>query len=255
MRGIKEAATGALLKVFLVIAAVLTSVGAASGDEFPKPIDDDPIIFFMLFDKLEYRMNRGADTFHWDVEGWIGGDYNRFWFKTEGDQRVTEESGGEAEVQLLYSRLISPYFDFQAGLRHDLVYGSGPDRSRSFGVIGLQGLSLYWFEVELSLFASEDGDVSARFTGEYDLLLTQKLVLQPRVETELAAQKVKSFGVGEGFNDIELGVRLRYEVRREFAPYVGISWKRLIGETADIAREEGEDVDNLAVMFGVRIWF
>jgi copper resistance protein B len=116
-------------------------------------------------------------------------------------------------------------------------------------------LALYWFEIDLSLFVSEDGDVSARFTGEYDLPLTQRLVLQPRVETELAVQEVDAFGVGQGFNEIELGVRLRYEIRREFAPYVGVSWARLIGETAGIARGKGEDIDNLAVMAGVRMWF
>jgi copper resistance protein B len=246
---------GAIVQTLVLIVALLASAGGAFAEDLPEPIEDNPIIFFLLFDQLEYRVNEGADSLHWDVEGRVGGDYHRLWIKTEGDQRVSEASEGEAEVQLLYSRLISPYFDFQAGIRHDQVYGSGADRSRSFAVLGIQGLALYWFETELSLFISEDGDVSARFTGEYDLPLTQRLVLQPRVETELAVQEVEAFDVGQGFNEVELGVRLRYEIRREFAPYVGLSWARLIGETAGIARTKGEDTENLAVMLGVRMWF
>jgi len=238
----------------LIMAAALPRPATAAESPM-KPIEDNPVIYFLLFDQLEYRINKGADTFHWDVQGWVGGDYNRLWIKTEGDQRLSAESGGEAEVQFLYSRLISPYFDFQAGMRHDEVYGKGPNRSRTFAVMGLQGLALYWFETDLSLFVSENGSVSARFTGEYDLPLTQRLVLQPRVETELAFQEVRAFDVGEGFNDIELGVRLRYEIRREFAPYVGLSWTRLLSETADIARAKGESIDNLAIIIGVRMWF
>jgi copper resistance protein B len=246
---------GAFVQLLVLITVLMASAGAVLGDELPEPIEDDPIIFFLLVDQLEYRVSEGPDTLHWDIQGRIGGDYHRLWIKTEGDQQVSKESGGEAEVQLLYSRLISPYFDLQAGVRHDQVYGSGPDRSRSFAVLGLQGLAPYWFEIDISLFVSEDGDLSARFTGEYDLPLTQRLVLQPRVETELAVQEVEAFDVGQGFNEIELGVRLRYEIRREFAPYVGLSWTRLIGETAGIARTKGEDTENLAVMVGVRMWF
>jgi copper resistance protein B len=254
MREKKESSVG-VLSILVMVTILLFSAGPAFAEDLPEPIEDNPIIFFVLFDQLEYRMNKGPDTFHWDVQGRVGGDYNRLWVKTEGDQRLSEDSGGEAEVQLLYSRLISPYFDFQAGLRHDEIYGEGPDRSRSFAVLGLQGLALYWFEIDLALFVSEDGDVSARFAGEYDLPITQRLVLQPRVETEIAVQEVEAFDVGEGFNDIELGVRLRYEIRREFAPYVGFSWSRLLGETAHLASRNGEDVDNLAVMIGLRLWF
>lgn len=241
-----------LLLIGVFLAATPATVAAK---DFPKPIEDNPVIYFLLFDQLEYRVNEGTDTFHWDIQGWIGGDYNRIWVKTEGDQRLEDDHGGEAEVQLLYSRLITSYFDFQAGLRHDEIYGDGPEKSRTFGVVGIEGLGLYWFELELALFVSEDGDVSARFSGEYDLPITQRLVLQPRLETEVAVQEVEDFGVGEGFNDIELGLRLRYEIRREFAPYIGISWERKLGETADIAERVGDEVDNFAVVFGVRLWF
>ena len=97
--------------------------------------------------------------------------------------------------------------------------------------------------------------MSARLEAEYELLLTQRLILQPRLETEIAGQEVEKFGVGEGFNDIELGLRLRYEIRREFAPYIGVSWTRLLGNTADFARREGDEVDNLAFVVGVRLWW
>jgi copper resistance protein B len=221
----------------------------------PKPGKDQEVFWFLLFDQLEYRGNEGPDTLNWDVQGWIGGDYNRIWVKTEGEHQTSGDSAGEAEVQVLYSRLISPFWDFQAGVRYERLYGTGPDPSRGFAVAGIQGLAPYWFELDFALFLSDDGDVSARLTAEYDLLLTQRLILQPRLEVDVAAQDVPEFGLGKGFNDIELGLRLRYEIRREFAPYIGISWTRQLGDTADITRSEGGDVDNFAVLAGLRLWF
>lgn len=209
----------------------------------------------LLFDQLEYRRNEGPDTFTWDAQGWIGGDYNKLWLKTEGDQELTGQNSGESEVQLLYSRLVSPFWDFQVGLRYDQLYGPGSDPGRLLTVLGFEGLAPYWFDLEPSLFISEDGDVSARLTGTYDLLFTQRLIAQPRFELNLAAQEVERFGSGAGMNDIELGLRLRYEIWREFAPYIGVSWLRQLGDTADIARREGEVVDNLAFVVGVRVWF
>ncbi len=246
----------AMLMVIALCSLIVLSPGATFAEKTPHgPIEENPVILYLLFDQLEYRTNGNRSAFHWDVEGRFGGDYNRLRVKTEGDQSLSNREGGEAEVQLLYSRLISPYFDLQAGVRHDEIYGNEPRRSRSFGVLGIQGLSQYWFEIELSLFFSERGDLSARFTGEYDLPITQRLILQPRVETNAAVQKVEAFGVGQGFNDVELGVRLRYEIRKEFAPYLGISWTRLLGETADFARKEGDDFDNLSFVVGIRMWF
>lgn len=246
----------AILASILLLAILFAPAQRALTEEtWPQPIEDSPVIYLLLFDQLEYRSHEGSDSFNWNVQGWIGGDHNRIWFKTDGEQRLSDDHGGEAELQLLYSRLISPYFDFQIGLRRDEIYGAGPERSRSFGVIGAQGLGLYWFELEFALFVSEDGDVSARLAGEYDLPITQRLVLQPHLETEIAVQEVEEFGVGEGFNDIELGLRLRYEIRREFAPYVGVSWAAKFGETADLARREGDDADAVSLLLGIRIWF
>ena len=135
------------------------------------------------------------------------------------------------------------------------LYGSGQDQDRFWAVVGLQGLAPYWFEVDANLRVSEDGDVSADLEAEYDLLLTQRLILQPRFEIDFAAQEVEEFGVGRGFNSVTLGLRLRYEVRRQFAPYIGLSWTRKLGDTADLARDEGENTDDLAVVGGLRFWF
>jgi len=223
--------------------------------KWPQPVEDDQVFSFLLFDQLEYRNNDGPDTFSWDVQGWIGDDYNRFWVKTEGDDNSFGNDGGEVEVQALYSRLIAPFWDFQAGFRYDWLYGDDPDRSRAFAVIGVQGIAPYEFNVEPALYISEEGDVSARLTAEYDVLLTQRLILQPRFELNAAVQDVEDFGIGDGFNEVELGLRLRYEIKREFAPYVGITWVRQLGNTADITRRNGEEVSNLAAVLGIRLWF
>lgn len=239
----------------LTLGIFASSLPVVAQEKLPAPIQDRPITYFLLLDQLEYRWNEGPNAFRWDAEGWIGGDYNRAWLKTEGDQQTSKDKNGEAEVQVLYSRLIAPFWDFQAGLRYDKLWGKGPDPSRVFGVIGFEGLAPYWFEVEPAFFVSDRGDVSARLTATYDLLLTQRLILQPRFETNIAAQTVRRFGVGKGFNDVELGLRLRYEIKREFAPYLGINWERKLSDTADIARREGERIGTFAVVLGVRLWF
>jgi copper resistance protein B len=221
---------------------------------WPGPVEDRPIISSVLVDLLEYQLNQGGGTLRWEAEGWVGGDYHKLWVKTEGDQGLSGDNGGEAEGQLLYSRLISPFFYFQVGGRYQRVSGNGSDHSRGFGILGVQGLAPYWFNNEPALFISQDGDVSARLEAEYELLLTERLIAQPRLEVNVAAQEVKKFGVGKGFNDVELGLRLRYEIRRQFAPYIGVSWTRLLGDTADLARQEGSLVDTLVFVVGVRLW-
>ncbi len=224
-------------------------------EDWPSPIDDNQVFWLVLVDELEYRFNDGTDALNWDVMAWVGGDYQRLWLKTEGEVGVAGDGSGEAELQLLYGQLVSPFWDFQTGLRYDRTFGAGRDRGRAFAVAGLQGLTPYLFEVDAALFISEDGDVSARFEAEYSLLLTQRLILQPELEVNIAAQPVEDFGVGSGFNDIELSLRLRYEVSRQFAPYVGVSWTRKFGQTADFAREDGESTDTFAVVGGLRLLF
>lgn len=204
----------------------------------------------VLVEQLEYRFQDGKNVMAWDAQAWYGGDYEKVRLKTEGAFKPGDGVEG-AEVQVLYSRLVGYYWDLQAGIRHDVR----PEPSRSYGVVGLQGLAPGYFELDLNGFVSDEGDFSARLKAEYDLLITQRLILQPKAEINLAAQDVPELGIGQGLNDIELGLRLRYEFAREFAPYIGVTWHRKLGETANLARREGEDVDEVAVLAGVRFWF
>lgn len=207
--------------------------------------------FFIQGERLEYRSNEGAPFSLWDGQAWWGGDKDKLWLKTEGEYSFDEDAFEDAEVQALWSRAFARYFDIQAGVRHDFA----PDGDRTFGVLGVQGIAPYWFEVDAAAFVSDDGDVSARVELEYELLLTQRLVLQPRTELNFAVQDVPENGVGSGLSTAEIGARLRYEIKREFAPYVGVSWERAVGETTDFARAEGEDPSSVSFVAGVRFWF
>lgn len=223
-------------------------------EDWPEPMPE-MLHWFLLVDQLEYRLNDGDDLARWEVESWLGGDTHRAWLKSEGEVRTTGSSAGDAEVQLLYGYNFAPFWDLQVGVRADFLFGSGPNRERTFAAIGVEGLAPFWFEVTPTLFVSDDGDVSARLTTTYELLLTQRLIAQPRLELNVAAQDAKKFGIEAGFNDIELGLRLRYEIRREFAPYIGVNWLRKLGNTADLARSEGEDASVVGFVAGLRIWF
>jgi len=202
-------------------------------------------------DRLEYQSNEGTGLFVWDAQGWWGGDYDKLWIKSEGETKLHGGSVEEAELQALYSRAISPFWDIQFGLRHDFH----PHPSRSYGAFSVQGLAPHWFDVDASAFISEEGDISARLEVEYDLLLTQRLILQPRFETNFAIQEVSELGVGSGVNNVELDARLRYEISREFAPYMGISWTRKLGKTADLTRAGGGSVDTASFLLGLKVWY
>ena len=206
--------------------------------------------YSVIFNLAEYRVQKGGDAYRWDGEGWFGGDIDRFVVKTEGEGAVRGglESG---EVQALYSRAIDPWFNLQAGVRHDFK----PGPARTYATIGFEGIAPYWFEVEGALFLSDKGDVLGRLEGYYDQRITQHLILQPRVELNFAAQEVSANGIGSGLSDAELGLRLRYEIKREFAPYIGVSWERKVGATADLARAAGERVQATSLVMGIRAWF
>lgn len=204
----------------------------------------------LLIDRLEYRAQEGRDGYKWDGQAWYGGDYDRIWVKSEGEGAFGEVPE-QAEVQLLYSRAINPWFNLQAGVRHDFQ----PDPERTHLVLGIQGLAPYWFEVDGQLFLSNKGDVTARLEAEYGQRITQKLILQPAVEFDLAAQDVPELGIGAGLSSAEAGLRLRYEFVPEFAPYVGVEYERKFGDTADFARAAGEDVGGWAFLIGLRGWF
>lgn len=232
-------------------ATLLLAVTALTGSPDPARAQNSQILTFFQADRLEYRIDDGPATFTWDVQGWVGGDYNRAWLKSEGDYLTDDGIVENAEIQVLYSRSIAAFWDLQVGGRYD----PKPDPSRGFAVIGIEGLAPYFFEVDAAGFVSDDGDVSARLEAEYELLLTQRLIAQPRVEMNFAVQEVEELGIGSGLSDVELGLRLRYEIVREFAPYIGVAWERKVGNTADFARKEGDDVDNLWFVVGIRFWF
>ncbi len=208
------------------------------------------VTWLFLADQLEYRVNDGRDGYKWDLQGWYGGDYNKLWLKSEGEGSFGE-SPEQAEVQALYSRALDPWFNLQVGVRHDFR----PDPERTHLVLGIQGLARYWFEVDGSLFLSNKGDLTARFEAEYDQRITNKLILQPSIEFDLAAQDVPELGIGAGLSTAEVGLRLRYEFVPEFAPYIGVEYERAFGNTADFSRAAGENVGGWSLVTGVRLWF
>lgn len=203
----------------------------------------------VMVERLEARLGRGHDAWLWDAEAWYGSDTDKVWVKSEGEGEI----GGaveDAEVQVLYSRAVGPFWDLQAGARIDFE----PD-TRTHLVVGLQGLAPYMFHVDAAAFLSDRGDLTARIEAEYDQKITQSLILQPRIELEAAAQDISVRGLGRGLTKIEPGLRLRYEIAPEFAPYLGIEYEAKLGRTADFARAAGEDPDALRVLVGVRAWF
>lgn len=204
----------------------------------------------IMFNLAEYNARNGRDGYRWDAEGWFGGDINRFVVKSEGEGAF-REGVESAEIQALYSRAIGPYFNLQAGLRYDFR----PNPARTYAVVGVEGLAPYWFEVGGSLFLSNKGELLGRLEGYYDQRLTQRLVLQPRVELDFAAQDVPETRTGAGLSTAELGLRLRYEITRQFAPYIGVSYDAKAGQTARYARADGEDPTTVNFVMGTRIWF
>lgn len=202
-------------------------------------------------DQLEVNLRDGRDGFAWeDVQFWYGGDIDKLWLKSEGEGEFGEGLQ-RGEIQALWSHAVDPWFDLQAGARLD--FGPGPERPHL--VLGIQGLAPYWFEIDAAAFLSTKGDITARFEGEYDWRITQRLILQPRVEADLALQDVPELRIGSGISSAEAGLRLRYEIVPEFAPYVGLEYERAFGDTADFRRLAGDDAGGLSLVMGVRAWF
>jgi len=226
---------------------------------WPPPVHDQAPHLFTLVDVLEYRPRIGAgqhrDDYRWDIEGWYGGDYNRLWFKSEGQRDTAFKADYDVDFQLLYGRFIQKHYDLQIGSRVETQMFRGQNVTRGFGVIGIQGLVPYNYELEAALFIDQGGKVSGRFSFTKDFLLTQRLILQGRFETNVAGQRVERFTTGSGLNNLEFGVRLRYEIRREFAPYIGLSLDRSFGETAMLVREEGGHPSQVRFVAGLRMWF
>lgn len=207
-------------------------------------------LYQVMFNLAEYQVRDGRDGYRWDGQAFVGGDINRFWVKSEGEG-VFREGIDSAEIQGLYSRAIGPYFNLQGGVRQD--FGPGPNRT--YATVGFEGLAPYMFEVGGAAFLSNKGELFGRLEGYYDQRITQRLVLQPRVELNLSAQDVPQIRLGSGLTDAELGLRLRYEITRRFAPYIGISYEARTGRTADYARADGKDPTTTSFVAGVRFQF
>ena len=205
----------------------------------------------VFFDQLEASFGDGDDAYAWEAQGWSGGDINRFWWKSEGEG---DFRGGleEAEVQALYSRAVRPFWDVQAGLRHDFRPGA---QDTTHLVLGVQGLAPHWWEIDAAAFLSTEGDLTARAEAEYDQRITQRLILQPRIEVEVSAADIPELETGSGLTSVGAGVRLRYEFHREFAPYVGLEWSRALGDTADYIEASGRSAEDTRLLIGLRAWF
>jgi copper resistance protein B len=212
-------------------------------------VHDRAVHYYVLFDQLEFQAGADTRAFNWDNHGWIGGDVTRFWFRTEGESEHSDFS--EVQAHALFGRAIHRWWDVVAGVRQDLR----PGPARTWAAVGIQGLAPYWFEIEATAYIGESGRTHFRLETEYELLLTNRLVLQPLIELEIYGKSDPERGIGTGLTSAHTGIRLRYEIRREFAPYVGIAWDRKFFGTGDFAEAEGEQRSSMRLATGVRVWF
>jgi len=222
---------------FLILLLAAPPTFAADSDSYS----------LVLLERIEYQSGPGATV--WDAQGFYGGDYNKVWWKTEGD--VEDQRIESASADLLYSRAWTAFFDWQAGVRIDRVDG----QQHGALAFGVQGLLPYRFEIDTALFVDADGTVRIRGEFERDLLVTQRWVLQPRAEIAAASGAIPDIAVSRGINRLDLEIRLRYEIRRKFAPYIGVSWQQAFGDARDAIEAAGADARELSFVIGLRAWF
>lgn len=209
---------------------------------------DEHAFWSVLGDRLEYQEN--SDSTVYDVQAWYGTTYDRFVIKAEGD--IADGTLEESSTDLLWGHALNAFFDTQLGVRLD-QYDEGKDRQ--WLAFGVQGLAPYWFELDVTAYVGDDGRTSLSAEAEYELLLTQKLILQPRAELNLYGKNDAENGLGSGLSDLALGLRLRYEFSRQFAPYIGVEWTDTYGDTADYRRAAGDDTSDTQFVAGLRFWF
>ena len=222
---------------------------AAFPDVKGHAVHDRAINYFVLFDQLEWQSGSGSNGLSLDTKGWVGRDRDRLWFRAEGDG--LDGRVEEAEAHVLYGRQISRWWDVVGGIRQDFRPGS----PQTWAAFGIQGLAPYWFEIEATGYVGASGRTHARFEVEYELLLTNRLIAQPLFEAEIFGKADPERGVGSGLSTTDLGIRLRYEFRRELAPYIGVVWAKRWGGTADFAKAAGEDTGGARFVTGLRLWF
>lgn len=222
---------------------------AAFPDVKGHTVHDTAMNYYVLFDQFEWRAGGDESGLSLDNRGWIGGDIDRFWFRAEGEMDGSDV--GEAQAHALYGRAVARWWDLVAGVRQDVR----PGPARTWAAIGIQGLAPYWFEVEATAYVGAGGRTHFRFETEYELLLTNRLILQPLAEVEIYGKSDPERGIGAGLSSLDAGLRLRYEIRRELAPYVGVTWSRKFFGTKDLAEAAGEESDGARLALGLRFWF
>ena len=227
---------------YALLGCVLSTSAFAGGE-------DDPIVTKVMIDQLETRITDGDNPTVLEGTVWIGKDLEKLVIKVDAEQVKNETE--ELELQALYGRAIAPYWDFQIGIRQD----QKPTPERNWLAIGFMGVAPYWFEIDTALFIGESEQVGLRFSAEYEWMITQRWVLSPELAFNIHSKDDEATGTGSGLSDTQLGLRLRYEVKREFAPYIGVNWNNKYGNTATFAKNDGEKVSSTQIVAGIRAWF
>lgn len=236
-----------LILLFLIAAGPV--LPAAVRAQNTVHMDDNAVFSQLMLDQLENRFSGNGNTLAWEAQYWVGGDFNKLWIKSEGNR--TAGTTDDADAQLLYDRAISAFWDLQLGVRQDFGYAP----SRSWAAFGVQGLAPYFVDIEVTGFIGPGGRTAARFRASYELLFTQRLILEPELETNLYGHNDPARRVGSGLSNIEFGLRLRYEFHRQFAPYAGVVYACSYGHTADYLQLVNEQSHETRFVAGVRIWF
>jgi copper resistance protein B len=239
--------TSRMALLALVAVPALAFAGEPMG--MTDHMDDDPWQSMVLLDQLEWQDAEEGGALAWDLEAWAGGDNNRILLRAEGE-RVDGETE-ENRLELLWWRPLTSRWDLVAGLRQDLE----PESARTYAALGVQGLAPGWIHVEATAYFGERGQSGVALKAGPELLLTNRLILAPQVELEAWGRDDEVNGLGNGLSRVTAGARMRYEIRREFAPYLGLEWAGKLGDTGDLAREAGESVRDARWVAGLRVWF
>jgi copper resistance protein B len=241
-----------MIRIGAAICVVLfaTPARAQTHDEDVKghAVHDNAVNYYVLFDQLEWQTG-DRDGINVDNKGWIGRDKDRLWFRSELQREGGRTEDGEAH--LMYGRAVARWWEVVAGIRQDVR----PGPAQTWAAIGIQGLAPYWFEVEATAYVGGSGQTAVRLETEYELLLTNRLILQPLVEVNLYGKDNVEQAIGAGLSSAEAGFRVRYEVRRELAPYVGVAWNGTFGKTKDLMEATGRETGGARFVVGARLWF
>jgi copper resistance protein B len=239
----------------LVVAAILLAIATSAAAEMDASMpmsdamqmDDDATLGMIKVDQLEHIVSSANPT-AWEGDAWYGGDFEKIWLRSEGEH---EDGRLDARTELFWDHAFAGFWDWQLGARRD----SGLDADRHWAAFGVRGIAPYWFEIEATAYAGEQGRTAFRLRTEYEILVTQQLILQPELEMNGYGKSDPQRDVGSGLSDAQFGLRLRYEICREFAPYVGVVWQHRFGDAARFARIDGRDPVDAQLVAGIRFWF